>query len=57
MSQSIKKKWNGFDKQWYVTKDKIKKLHNENRLEYNKDGLSRIKRFLNEMEGLPLRDS
>lgn len=48
--------WNGFDKQWYVTKDKMEKLHNENRLEYNKDGLPRIKRFLDEMEGIPLRD-
>ena len=26
-------------------------LHNENRLEYNKDGIPRIKRFLDEMEG------
>jgi DNA modification methylase len=48
--------WNGFDKQWYVTKDKMQKLHDENRLEYNKDGLPRIKRFLDEMEGIPLRD-
>lgn len=48
--------WNGFDKQWYVTKNKMEKLHNENRLEYNKDGLPRIKRFLDEMEGIPLRD-
>ena len=48
--------WNGFDKQWYVTKDKMEKLHTENRLEYNKDGLPRIKRFLTEMEGIPLRD-
>lgn len=48
--------WNGFDKQWYVTKEKMQTLHNENRLEYNKDGLPRIKRFLDEMEGIPLRD-
>lgn len=48
--------WNGFNKQWYVTKDKMEKLHTENRLEYNKDGLPRIKRFLDEMEGIPLRD-
>ena len=48
--------WNGFEKQWYVTKDKMEKLHKENRLEYNKDGLPRIKRFLDEMEGIPLRD-
>lgn len=48
--------WNGIEKQWYVTKDKMEKLHSENRLEYNKDGLPRIKRFLDEMEGIPLRD-
>ena len=48
--------WNGHLKQWYVTKEKIETLHNDNRLEYNKDGLPRIKRFLNEMEGIPLRD-
>ena len=48
--------WNGFDKQWYVTKDKMEKLHTENRLEYNKDVLPRIKRFLDEMEGITLRD-
>ena len=48
--------WNGHLKQWYVTKEKMETLHNDNRLEYNKDGLPRIKRFLNEMEGIPLRD-
>ena len=53
---NLRYNWNGFDKQWYVTKDKMEKLHQENRLEYNKDGLPRIKRFLDEMEGIPLRD-
>jgi DNA modification methylase len=48
--------WNGFEKQWYVTKDKMKTLHDDNRLEYNKEGVPRIKRFLDEMEGVPLRD-
>jgi DNA modification methylase len=48
--------WNGTEKQWYVAKDKMQVLHNENRLEYNKDGIPRIKRFLDEMEGVPLRD-
>ncbi len=48
--------WNGHLKQWYVTKDKMEALHTDNRLEYNKDGLPRIKRFLVEMEGIPLRD-
>ena len=48
--------WNGFEKQWYVTKEKMQSLHDDNRLEYNKDGVPRIKRFLDEMEGVPLRD-
>lgn len=34
----------------------MEKLDIENRLEYNKEGLPRIKRFLDEMEGIPLRD-
>ena len=53
---NLRYSWNGFEKQWYVSKEKIQKLHDENRLEYNKDGLPRIKRFLDEMEGVPLRD-
>lgn len=31
-------------------------LHTDNRLEYDKDGLPPIKRFLDKMEGIPLRD-
>jgi len=53
---NLRYSWNGIDKQWYVTKSKMEVLHNENRLEYNKDGIPRIKRFLDEMEGIPLRD-
>ena len=53
---NLRYNWNGFDKQWYVTKEKMGLLHEDNRLEYNKDGLPRIKRFLDEMEGVPLRD-
>ena len=48
--------WNDHKKQWYVTQDKMQALHDDNRLEYNKDGIPRIKRFLDEMEGVPLRD-
>ena len=53
---NLRYNWNGFNKQWYVSKDKMEKLDIENRLEYNKEGLPRIKRFLDEMEGIPLRD-
>jgi len=53
---NLRYKWNGHEKQWYVMEEKMKALHNDNRLEYNKDGIPRIKRFLDEMEGVPLRD-
>jgi len=53
---NLRYEWNGINKQWYITKDKMEKLHTENRLEYNKNGIPRIKRFLDEMEGVPLRD-
>ncbi len=48
--------WNGVNKQWYVSEDKMKELHEQHRLQYNKNGIPRIKRFLDEMEGVPLRD-
>jgi len=35
---------------------KMEELHNDNRLEYSSNGIPRIKRFLDEMEGIPLRD-
>ena len=49
--------WNGIeDKQWICSKERMTKLHNENRLQYNSKGIPRIKRFLDEMPGIPLRD-
>ena len=48
--------WNGNEKQWYVTRDKMQNLHDDHRLVYNKKGVPRIKRFLEEMDGVPLRD-
>jgi len=32
-------------------------LHNDNRLEYNKIGIPRVKRFMDELEGIPIRDT
>jgi len=34
----------------------MQQLHDDNRLVYNKQNIPRIKRFLHEMEGIPLRD-
>lgn len=53
---NLRYEWNGNQKQWYVSLEKMKQLHDDNRLVYNKQNIPRIKRFLHEMEGIPLRD-
>jgi hypothetical protein len=53
---NLRYEWNGHAKQWYVTADKMRALHDDARLEYSALGVPRIKRFLDEMEGVPLRD-
>ena len=53
---NLRYEWNGHKKQWYVSLEKMKKLHAENRLKYNARGIPRIKRFLEEMDGIPVRD-
>lgn len=54
---NLRYEWNGTTLQWYFTKEKMKSLHDDNRLEYNEKGIPRIKRFLDEMEGIPIRDT
>jgi len=49
-------KWKGVKKQWYVSREKMKELDDDDRLEYNSKGVPRIKRYLDEMDGIPLRD-
>ena len=49
--------WNGHTKQWYICLEKMQELHLTGRLEYNADGIPRIKRFLDELEGIPVRDT
>ena len=54
---NLRYEWNGNTRQWYFSKEKMKTLHDDNRLEYNEKGIPRIKRFLDEMEGIPVRDT
>jgi len=48
--------WKNNNKQWYFSKEKMQELDEDNRLEYNSNNIPRIKRFLDEMDGIPLRD-
>jgi DNA modification methylase len=49
--------WKGHTRQWYFSKEKMTELHDDNRLEYNDKGIPRVKRFMDEMEGIPVRDT
>ena len=53
---NLRYEWNGHKKQWYVCNEKMQELHDDDRLAYNSHGVPRIKRFLEEMDGIPLRD-
>ncbi len=53
---NLRYEWKGNKKQWYVSKEKMIELDNDNRLSYNSKNIPRVKRFLDEMAGIPLRD-
>ena len=53
---NLRYEWNGHLKQWYCSKEKMEKLHKEDRLCYNKNGVPRIKRYVDEMDGIPITD-
>lgn len=53
---NLRYEWNGHNLQWYVTKERMQGLHNDNRLQYNKKGIPRFKKYLSEMKGIPIRD-
>jgi len=53
---NLRYNWNGHLKQWYVSKEKMQSLHNEERLEYNSKGIPRVKRYVDELDGIPITD-
>jgi len=62
---NLRYKWPAFgrigeaevEKQWYCCKERMQALHDDNRLEYNANGIPRFKKFMDEMEGVPVRDT
>ena len=53
---NLRYEWNGHNFQWWISKERMQKLHDEDRLEYNKEGIPRIKRYYHEMKGIPFKD-
>ena len=54
---NLRYEWKGNTRQWYFSLDKMKELDKDNRLEYNDKDIPRIKRFVDEMDGIPIRDT
>ncbi len=46
--------WNGHVRVWRWTKDKMQEAHNEGLVHYTSSGLARQKRYLDEMQGMPI---
>ena len=53
---NLRYEWNGHLKQWYTTKEKMQLLHDDDRLSYNENGVPRIKRYVHELDGIPITD-
>ena len=54
---NLRYEWNGHDLQWHISKERMQKLHDDNRLEYSSNtGIPRVKKFLDEMDGIPIKD-
>jgi site-specific DNA-methyltransferase (adenine-specific) len=48
--------WKGVRRIWRVPPDTMKRLDAENRIYYTRNGIARIKRYLDESPGMPLQD-
>lgn len=49
--------WKGITKEWRCPIETMQRYEAENRLYYTKEGLARIKRYLNEAKGAPVSDT
>ena len=54
--ENLRYEWNGHHKQWWISKERMEHLDKNNGLSYNKKGVPRIKRYLEDMDGIPLKD-
>lgn len=54
---NLRYEWNGNHLQWYVSKEKMQLLHNDDKLEYSPNtGIPRVKKYLDELDGVPVKD-
>src|SRR5690606_8934431 len=49
--------WKGVKRVWRMPLDKMKELDSNGKIYYTKNGIPRLKRYLDEMEGIPCQDT
>lgn len=47
--------WNGHTKLWRCPRSTMERLHNEGRIYYTRNGVARLKQYLDEAEGMPVQ--
>ena len=53
---NLRYEWKGLTHQWYVSKERMQMLHDDDRLVYGKSGVPRVKKYYHEMNGIPVKD-
>ena len=48
--------WNGQRHQWWISKERMQQLHDEDRLVYGPSGVPRVKKYTHELNGIPVKD-
>jgi site-specific DNA-methyltransferase (adenine-specific) len=48
--------WNGHIKLWRYPQQTMQKLHDEGKIFYTKNGIARVKRYLEEVKGMPVQE-
>jgi adenine-specific DNA-methyltransferase len=48
--------WNGHDEQWWCSQSKMQILHDDDRLVYGPSGIPRVKKYIHELKGVPIKD-
>ena len=53
---NLRYEWMGNYHQWWISKEKMQELHDDNRLVYGKTGVPRVKKYFHELKGIPIKD-
>lgn len=53
---NLRYEWNGNVRQWHCSIEMMRDRHEKNQLKYNKNGIPRFKKYVDQLSGIPIRD-